>query len=111
MASKFSSPKPSGSIFAWQPAQAAWVACRANCSRKVFASPFIPSSIWLTPGGGGGGGVPSTTSRTYLPRSVGLVRFVCEVNASTAAMPSRPPRFGSAGETFRNSGPLTFLIP
>ena len=32
------------------------------------------------------GGVPKITSRTHLPRSVGLVRLVCDVSDSTPAM-------------------------
>ena len=52
--------------------------------------------------------MPKITSSTYFPRSVGLVREVCEVSASTAPMPSSPPRcrVGRASPC-RISGPVT----
>ena len=57
-----------------------------------------PPSAAGTLGGGGGGGVPSIGSRIHLPRNTGLVRCGYDETASTAAMPSMPPRWLSSGQ-------------
>ena len=50
-------------------------------------------------GGGFGGGVPMRTSRTYLPRATGEVRFASDVIVNTPAFPNMPKRIGSVSCT------------
>ncbi len=76
-ASKCSSAKPIGSIFAWQLAQTGFARCFTIASRIVSGLPPAASSSVLSAGtsaGGGGGGEASRLSSTYLPRSTGDVR-------------------------------------
>ena len=75
-ASKFSSANPSGSILAWQVAQAGLARCRAMRSRIVAGAARSPgSSSSGMSGGGGGGGAPSRFSSSHFPRSTGEVRW------------------------------------
>ena len=53
--------------------------------------------------------MPISLSSTHAPRSTGEVRSPYEVRISTAALPSRPKRFGSVNVTGLNAdvvGPL-----
>ena len=86
----------------WQLAHAGFARCCASRSRNVagVAAAFVSSSFG-TLGGGGGGGVPSIASSSHLPRSTGLVRCGCEETASTADIPSRPPRWLPSGNSIR----------
>ena len=47
------------------------------------------------PGGGDGGGEPTSTSKTYLPRATGDVRFASDVIINIPALPISPYRLGS----------------
>src|SRR5678815_1815591 len=75
IASKFSSPNPSGSMREWHEAQIAFFRCCSNCSRIEEVLPIFASSRFGTSGGGGGGGAPTRFSNTHLPRNTGDVRF------------------------------------
>ena len=82
----------------WQAAQAGFVRCSSSRSRTVFGA----AASWFsgnsgTPGGAGGGGLPSSASRTHLPRRTGLVRCGWDETARTAAMVRMPPRWLSSG--------------
>src|SRR5262245_30413847 len=78
MASKFSRPKPSGSIRAWQEAHMALVRCCSSCLRSEAVEPILDSSRLGTSGGGGGGGALRMFSRIHLPRSTGEVLVAYE---------------------------------
>src|SRR5690348_16363018 len=102
MASKFSRLKPSGSMRAWQLAQAGLARCISSIWRtdSGLLSLLLDSSEG-TLGGGAGGGAARMFSRIHLPRMVGEVRVVYEVTARTLALPSRPKRFSSVSLTRR----------
>ena len=85
MASKFSSEKPSGSIFWWQAAQVGCARCASSCWRSGASAPTLASSSRGTPAGGSGGGAFSTFSRIHLPRSTGEVRVAYDDTVSTLA--------------------------
>src|SRR5215216_1111098 len=74
VASKFSSPKPSGSIRAWQEAHVVFFLCCSNCSRSEADWPIPDSSRLGTSGGGGGGGAFRKFSSIHFPRRTGEVR-------------------------------------
>ena len=68
--SKFSSAKPSGSISAWQLAQAGFAAVLLHPLAHRLRRRSPPFSLSAgTLGGGGGGGAPSMFSSSHLPRS------------------------------------------
>ena len=73
-ASKFSSPKPSGSIRRWHDAQVGFLRCSSSCFRTEADVPMLVSSRFGTSAGGSGGGALSRLSRIHLPRSTGEVR-------------------------------------
>ena len=112
MASKFSSPKPSGSMRRWHEAQAGSVLC---CSIRWRSVPdgrvSLPSFKASTPDGGGDGGAPRMFSRIHLPRLTGEVRFGLDVAVRTLACVNTPPRGVPASETWRNQSPVTPAIP
>src|SRR4029077_20835127 len=88
---KFSSAKPSGSIWAWQTAQAAFARCCSIRSRIVGTFTFGGVSFSDgTSGGGGGGGVPRTFVSNHLPRIVGDVRLAYEVTVRMLPWPISP---------------------
>ena len=74
MASKFSRPKPSGSIRLWHDAQVGSARCCSSCCRTDVAVPTPLSSRFGTSGGGSGGGAARMLSRIQRPRSTGEVR-------------------------------------
>ena len=90
-ASKCSSAKPIGSIFAWQPAHAGFARWRIIASRIVSGAPSLASSVASdgTSGGGGGGGDASRLSSTYLPRSTGDVRAAYDVTVRMLPWPEQ----------------------
>src|SRR5204863_3998535 len=103
-ASKCSSAKPIGSIFAWQLAQTGFARCLTIASRIVSgAPPAASSSVFRagTSGGGGGGGEASRLSSTYLPRSTGEVRVEYDVTVRILPWLSKPPRGLSAPKSTR----------
>ena len=112
MASKFSRPKPSGSMRRWHEAQAGSVRCRSIRCRSVPDAPWsLPSFSASTPDGGGDGGAPRMFSRIHLPRLTGEVRFGLDVAARTLAWVNTPPRGVPASETRRNQSPVTPAMP
>ena len=113
MASKFSRPKPSGSIRAWHEAQFGSARC---CSIRCPERPdrgilLVVGERRRRSGGGGGGGVPRISSRIHLPRLTGEVRVGFEVTVRDVASVTTPPRCLPARATRRNWSPVTPLIP
>ena len=102
MASKFSSAKPSWSIWAWQAAQTGLARWAAICSRMGSTLRGSRSSTRSgTSGGGGGGGVPRMFSMIHLPRMTGEVRLAREVPVRMEPWPRSPRRTLSAGRVTR----------
>src|SRR5688572_22344329 len=80
---KFSSAKPTGSMFRWHDAHTAFERCNSSCWRTVVGFSFdaLASSGGITISvGGGSGGVLRRVDITYLPRMTGEVRFATDVN-------------------------------
>ena len=71
--SKFSRPKPIGSMRLWQVAQDGSARWRMSIWRIVSRVRACAFSSGGTSGGGGGTGVPSSVSSTQAPRRTGLV--------------------------------------
>src|SRR5260221_12889031 len=88
---KFSRPKPSGSIRAWQDEQAGFLRCSSIWTRRVPFRPTLDSSSGGTVGGGAGGGALRRFSRIHLPRNTGEVRVEYDETVSTLAWASTPP--------------------
>src|SRR3954469_25412327 len=110
-ASKFSRPKPRGSIRRWHEAHVGSWRCASSCSRSDAAVPIDASFRFGTSGGGSGGGALSRLSRIHLPRRTGDVRVAYDDTVGTLACVSTPARGVSVNSTRRNSGPLTPAIP
>src|SRR5688500_10536158 len=77
-ASKFSSPKPSGSMRTWHEAHVGWARCASSDSRSDLETPTTSSARLGTSPGGGGGAELRMFSRMYFPRKTGEVRFAYE---------------------------------
>ena len=93
MASKFSSAKPSGSIWAWQLAHTGLLRCCSIRSRTDAGFPPSPfSGSAGTSGGGAGGGAPRMFSSSHFPRTTGEVRVAYDVTVRMLPCPSRPRR-------------------
>ena len=107
MASKFSRPKPSGSMRRWHDAHVGLLRCASICCRSDAVSPIAVSSRSGTSAGGAGGGASSRLSSTHLPRSTGDVRVAYDDTVSTLACVRRRHAACRFRSTRRNFGPET----
>ena len=94
MASKFSKPKPSGSILAWHEAQLGLARCCSIRCRSVAGELDVlrRPSARARRAAAGAAACRGSASRIHLPRFTGEVRVGFDVTVRTLACVSTPPR-------------------
>src|SRR5579859_250401 len=95
--SKFSSPRPTGSIIWWQEAQAGFFRCASRTALTDDPGGSMSRALVSTLGGGGGTVLHKSCWETNRPRRVGEVRCGRPFSARIAPLPRSPTRGDPAG--------------